>query len=888
MPSLLSAYRKPIAHHFTDGEPTQVNFQLGKLIAGLFVFAILFTAPLPASQVGNSLELPPTYNTQELSVDELCDSFYEHLVEKSSYEHARQIGEILLQMGERNQDKDLQVRGLVRIAYVELYFGRWRNHWPNKIDRCEKLLGSLDAIHSVAKAEYLMFTGHMLGKWQENLQGGFQKIEESIWIANELGEDKLLVRATIFGAEILSYQQMNHRMLEYSYRAHKIATHTEHRSTTIAALNRLIYSMVLVGRADTSVPFCHQLLEMWASSEIATWGLELAGEQIGFEKKILARIDAELKRPDSPATNSRIARLFERVAVAAVEKCEREQASHYYLMSSIHHVKATAKQRAAETFFMGSILCIDDSNSAADVQKLIDNCPYENFTQKNQHSVTIISKAFQRVGAHDKAIEYLSKLKDIFLESNDDGWQQTEYAAEDYLNAYVNSKYQTKLIVEQTKKSQLAIWALTLFGAIGLAAVTVGITRHRLGRNQREELERQVNERTIELREVSEKAKLADNAKSEFVARVNHEIRNPLTAILAYCDLLYEGSQELGAQNSEFVSGIRASSGHLLELVNGVLDVSQIEKGEIATQAIEFHLEDTIQDVQQMLCENASDKNLSFGCEQEFPADCRLIGDETKLRQIMINLVSNAIKFTNHGSVELVVGVQSLGNIQEVTINVIDTGCGIPKDEQEKVFGQFSRASSNKNQPGNGLGLHITERLVNHLGGQISLTSRVGEGTHIVVTLPFDDNTIPRKTNATAKSQPSDNNIKILVVDDQEAIRETLCMQLNGFGYASRSCSKLDETLSLVGFWQPDLVMLDLRMPMHDGYEVLEKIREMPETKPVVVAMTGDATDTVRQKCEQAGFDYFLTKPFRISEVQEIVGDNAPQSQPSNREIDQQ
>ncbi len=137
--------------------------------------------------------------------------------------------------------------------------------------------------------------------------------------------------------------------------------------------------------------------------------------------------------------------------------------------------------------------------------------------------------------------------------------------------------------------------------------------------------------------------------------------------------------------------------------------------------------------------------------------------------------------------------------------------------------------------------------------------------------LPFDIEKRATGTINISVTCPTEDEVRILVVDDQEVIRESLCIQLNASGYSSRSCNLLDETVSLVGFWQPHLVMLDLRMPIHDGYEVLEKIREIQDVSPIIVAMTGDATDSVRKKCEQAGFDHFLTKPFRIGEIQKIV-----------------
>lgn len=835
-----------------------------RLSVGLFFVLVFVLAPFVQAAPKGSKD--PT-------VDQLCDSFYESLVENASYDDAKRIAQEFLRLGTEKNDKNIKVRGLVRLAYVEIYFGKWRNKWEAKIERCEKLLGNSPAIHSIAKAEFLMFTGHIKGKWQDDQPGGFKRIEESIWMANELGEDRLLVRATIAGAEILGYQHMDHRMLEYSYRALKVAEHTGHRSTMIAALNRLVFSLVQVGRFETAVPYSNKLLNYWPTSEVANWNLELSGRKVNFESRTLERIN-ELKARKSRclARSSRIGQLYQRLAFAASNAGERQKASKYYLLSSKYHALAKAARPERETHFTGSILAIEETNTSEDVENLIAACPDKNFTQNSAQSVTAISQAFFRVKDYEKAMEYATRLNDVFRKFNEDSWRHTEYAADDYFNAYLNSKYQTELIDEQTQKSQLAIWALTFLGVIGLVSIAVGVTRHRVSRDQRAELERQVTERTTALQEATEKAKLADEAKSEFVARVNHEIRNPLTSILAYCDLLNGNTKELSMQNAEFVSGIQTSSSHLLELVNGVLDVSLIEKGEIAIQQVEFNLEETVSDVQQMLAENASENGLAFECSLEPTLDHTLIGDETKLRQIMINLVSNSIKFTSEGSVKLDVIAGSPRNDDlSVKINVVDTGPGIPKEEQKSVFDQFTRASSNTTQPGNGLGLHITKRLVEHMGGKIWLTSQVGTGTKVQIILPFKIGKPLSQPNPEPQPVSTKADVRILIVDDQEPIRKTLGMQLEVSGYSSRCCSTLDETISLIEFWQPQLVMLDLRMPDRDGYEILEKIQLTCNPRPIIVAMTGDATDTVREKCVVAGFDHFLTKPFRIQEVQSIV-----------------
>ena len=184
MPSLHSVLREPMEFNNFNCYLTSPLLQLGSKTVGLFFCIAFFSSSVAIAQVENAQELEAALTADNLSVDELGDSFYEQLVEKANDDRAGQIAESMHQIGLRNQNKDLQARGLVRIANVELFIGKWRNNGAMKIEKCERLLGNMPAVHSVAKAEFLMFTGHMSGKWQNDQAGGFQQIEELIWVGN--------------------------------------------------------------------------------------------------------------------------------------------------------------------------------------------------------------------------------------------------------------------------------------------------------------------------------------------------------------------------------------------------------------------------------------------------------------------------------------------------------------------------------------------------------------------------------------------------------------------------------------------------------------------------------------------------------------------------------
>ena len=440
----------------------------------------------------------------------------------------------------------------------------------------------------------------------------------------------------------------------------------------------------------------------------------------------------------------------------------------------------------------------------------------------------------------------------------------------------VNSR-KAELSDKHAADSQRRVWLLSTALAMGLTVCTLLVGFYVLLRRERNTLDDLVKKRTQSLSDAMEAASGADRAKGEFLAQINHEIRNPLTAILGYCDLL-SLTQE---QPHEFVVGIESSSIHLRELVDKILEVSKIESNGLELNSTEFLPAQTVSGVNDIVAEQAAQKELEFDCSFHGDATCSIFSDETKIRQVALNLIGNAIKFTQKGRVT--VTFELIKSDALLVIFVKDTGIGIAEAETRAVFDRFSKASNGSACDGSGLGLFITSRLVNCLAGEISLDSELGVGTEVTVRLPVkftcDQWSIANSENDhetnTAEIPSVDQSKRVVIVDDQEVIRTSLRQLLNAHGMECKTAGNLEQTTELIANWQPDLILLDLRMPQHSGYEVFERIRLSASLNAPIYAMTGDATAQVQEKCLSLGFDGFIIKPFKISTIEEILGAQA-------------
>ena len=392
------------------------------------------------------------------------------------------------------------------------------------------------------------------------------------------------------------------------------------------------------------------------------------------------------------------------------------------------------------------------------------------------------------------------------------------------------------------------------------------------------ELEAKVQQRTAQLAEATREAKAANEAKSAFLANMSHELRTPLNAILGFSQLLTR-SQNLPPSEQENVGIISRSGEHLLTLINQVLDLSKIEAGRITLNPKNFDLYRLLDDIEDLLGLKASEKGLQLACLREADTPRYLNADEMKLRQVLINLLNNAIKFTEEGGVAVRVRqkTDNSPNI-ELLFEIEDTGAGIAPEDIDSLFQAFVQTESGKqSQEGTGLGLPISQKFVQLMGGDIVVTSEVGRGTtfkfNIEATLAdsadVDSKQPKRRAIALAPNQP---RYRLLVVDDKPINCQLLVKLLVPFGFEVREASNGREAVDIYTEWEPDLIFMDLRMPVMDGYEATQQIKAAPGEKScAVVAVTASVLEEEKAVVLEAGCDDFIRKPFKDGEILEAI-----------------
>jgi len=402
----------------------------------------------------------------------------------------------------------------------------------------------------------------------------------------------------------------------------------------------------------------------------------------------------------------------------------------------------------------------------------------------------------------------------------------------------------------------------------------------------RDSLEKDVKERTRDLEITNEDLELAkeaseaaNQAKSMFLSNMSHELRTPLSAILGFSQMMGR-DLTIGEDQRENISIINRSGKHLLNLINDILDIAKIEAGRETLDTRTIDLSAFLSEISELFYSRITDKGLFFTVDKSDDLPRYIKSDEGKLRQVLINLLGNALKFTETGGVTLRVQSGALAeNVQTLHIEVEDTGIGIDSDQLENIFDPFIQAGhSQTGTKGTGLGLAICKSFVELLGGEISVESKPGEGSlfrvGLAVTLAecAEVSGIEVIGPAVIGLEPGQSAWRILVVEDDAENRLLLNSLLLQVGFDTRQAENGEEAVVLFKQWQPHFIWMDMRMPVMDGYAATKKIREIPGGKEVkIVAVTAHAFTEHDEEILAAGCDGLVRKPYLVHEIFDTI-----------------
>ncbi|BFM41209.1 PAS domain S-box protein [Synechocystis sp. LKSZ1] len=615
---------------------------------------------------------------------------------------------------------------------------------------------------------------------------------------------------------------------------------------------------------QTRFPEDIDLVKLGVESYVSMPLLNPAGDILGH----IAALDTKPLDEPNFEDQKLILKIFAARAGAELERLRTEMALEQQLQRALLLEQIT--QNIRQSLDLGRISCTAVNQIGQSFQ--VDGCQIFSYQADNQAQVVAeYRKPCSHIGNEESLQladvagldQALTQDQAVIWQADDDPTHLDQRMDIQSLIA-IRTSYQSEpngaIVVYQ--RHQVRHWSQGEIELLEAVAAQVGIA---IAQGQ---LLAQEKRQRRDLEAAKRSAESANRAKSEFLAHMSHELRTPLNAIIGFAQLM-ERDTTLSPQQQESLAIINRSGEHLLNLINDVLEMSKIEAGQTRLHPTSFDFQHLLQALQELFQPRAQEKGLFLQMDLPPTLPQFIRADEGKLRQVLINLLSNALKFTETGGVTLRVNLETPGQLY---FAVEDTGRGIAAADLAQLFLPFVQAGRDgQNEGGTGLGLAISRKFVQLMGGDIQVRSQPGQGSVFSFTLPLivtppgkvPTNPVRRRVIGLLPDQPQ---YRILVVDDGEENRQLLARLLASVGLETRTAANGEEAIAVWQAWQPHLIWMDMRMPVMDGYEATQRIKRSSQgPTPIIIALTATAFEEQRAGILAMGCDDMVRKPFQES-----------------------